>query len=157
DAWIRILQTVPNSQLLLHAPRGSARDRVTQLLIDRGVDPVRCRFVGMLPFEQYMRTYHQIDIALDTFPYAGGTTSCDALWMGVPILTLAGNTGVGRSGVSLLSQLDLTDWIATSTDDYVSRAARFAGDFNMLSSLRATLRQRMIKSRLTDAAAFAGD
>jgi predicted O-linked N-acetylglucosamine transferase (SPINDLY family) len=156
-AWLGVLRAVPNSQLLLHAPPGVARDRITQLLIDNHLDPARIRFAGLLPFQQYMQTYHQIDIALDPFPYTGGTTSCDALWMGVPLLTRAGNIGFARSGVSLLSQLGLTDWIATSPEDYVARAARLAQNLTQLAELRAALRPRMLASRLLNASAFAAD
>ncbi len=156
-AWIKILRAVPNSQLLLHAPPGSARDRITQLLIDNHLDPARIRFAGLLPFNQYMQMYHQIDIALDPFPYAGGTTSCDALWMGVPLVTLAGNTGVGRSGVRLLSHLSLSEFISSNVDSYISIAAQLASDPARLAHLRATLRDRMQSSLLTNAPRFAAD
>ena len=101
-----------------------------------------------------MALFHQIDILLDTFPYNGYTTTLDSLWMGVPVLTLAGDTNVSRAGVSLLSNVGLPNWIATSADDYVERAIRFASDVPALSKLRSNLRQRMQTSPLMDAAGF---
>ena len=111
----------------------------------------------MAPFERYMQTYNRIDIALDTFPYAGGTTTCDALWMGVPVVTLRGRTAVGRGGASLLTTLDLTEWIADSPAEYVQIAQRGASDLSRLAELRAGLRQRMSQSRLCDAPRFTSD
>src|SRR5262249_6969540 len=100
-------------------------------------------------------TYNTIDIALDPFPYAGGTTSCDAMWMGAPVITLSGQTAVSRSGVSLLSQIALTDLIATSVDQYVEIASNLANDANRLSELRNSLRERMLRPPLMNATAFA--
>jgi predicted O-linked N-acetylglucosamine transferase (SPINDLY family) len=155
ETWARLLAAVPHAQLLLHAPPGSPRQRVSGLLAAAGVDPARCTFAGKVSFDAYLRLYDRIDIALDPFPYAGGTTTCDALYMGVPVVTLAGSTAVGRSGVSLLSQLGVGEWIARDADHYVELAAGLAGAPDRLEKLRAGLRGRMEGSSLMDAGRFA--
>jgi protein O-GlcNAc transferase len=109
---------------------------------------------GLLP-RQYFQLYHRIDIALDPFPYCGGTTTCDALWMGVPVVSLAGRTAVGRGGLSILSNLDLAELVGHDEDAYVRIALELAGDLPHLAELRATLRERMHNSVLMDAPRFA--
>jgi predicted O-linked N-acetylglucosamine transferase (SPINDLY family) len=98
--------------------------------------------------------YDRVDIALDTFPYNGTTTTCEALWMGVPVVTLAGATHHGRVGVSILSNVELTDQIAESPDEYVRKAVELAGDPDGLLFLRETMRDRMRRSPLMDAGRF---
>ena len=104
-----------------------------------------------------MAWYNQIDVALDPFPYGGGTTTCDALWMGVPVVTLAGRTAVGRGGVSILSQLGLESLVAADPARYLEIATDLAGDAPRLHDLRRQLRARMKTSRLSDGVAFARD
>ena len=87
----------------------------------------RCEFVGLDAAEDILRSYHRIDIGLDPFPYAGGTTTCDALWMGVPVVTLRGQRAVGRGGVSILSTLGVPQWIAETREEYVGIAAGVGG------------------------------
>jgi predicted O-linked N-acetylglucosamine transferase (SPINDLY family) len=99
--------------------------------------------------------YHRLDIVLDTFPYNGHTTSLDALWMGVPVVSLAGRTPVSRAGLSQLTNLGLPELVAHSEDDYVRIAVELAGDLPRLGQLRSTLRERMENSVLTDAPRFA--
>ena len=101
--WARLLGAVPRSRLLLHAYEGSHRQRVLEHLQREGIDPERVSFVGKAPLADYFERYQSIDIALDTLPYGGGTTTCDTLWMGVPVVSLAGKTAVGRAGLSILS------------------------------------------------------
>jgi predicted O-linked N-acetylglucosamine transferase (SPINDLY family) len=154
-AWSGILQAMPAARLLIHAFPGSHRDRVSGLFARQGVAPERVSFAGMVPIEEYYRLYHHIDVALDPFPYGGGTTTCDALWMGVPVVSLAGQTAVGRGGLSILSNLGLTDLVAQDCQQYVRIALELAGDLPRLSALRATLRERMLNSPLMDAPRFA--
>jgi protein O-GlcNAc transferase len=154
DAWIRLLLAVPNSRLLLHAPPGNHRTTFTEKFRRAGIHADRIHFAGKAPAGSYFRLYHQIDIALDPFPYGGGTTTCDALWMGVPVITLAGKTAVGRGGVSILTHLNLPELIADTREQYVQIATQLANDLPRLSDLRATLRQRMEKSVLMDATRF---
>ena len=106
--WARVLQAVERSRLLILAPRGSHRQRTLDLLAAEGVEPDRVdvrRACGRGC--EYLELYHRIDLGLDTFPYNGHTTSMDSFWMGVPVVTLAGQTAVGRAGVSLATNLGL--------------------------------------------------
>jgi predicted O-linked N-acetylglucosamine transferase (SPINDLY family) len=154
-AWGRLLQELPQARLLLHTHAGSHRDRVREYLAGLGVVADRLSFVGRVPMEEYLRTYERLDVALDPFPYGGGTTTCDALWMGVPVVSLAGPTAVGRGGLSILSNVGLADLVAHDTEQYVRRAVELANDLPRLSELRATLRERMQHSPLMDAPRFA--
>jgi predicted O-linked N-acetylglucosamine transferase (SPINDLY family) len=153
--WATVLREISNSQLVVHAHEGSHRQRVFDLLKREGVEPARVRFVGKMPAAEYFRLYHEIDIALDPFPYGGGTTTCDALWVGVPVVSLVGNTAVGRGGLSILSNVGLPELCGDSPEQYVQIAKELAGDLPRLSMLRSTLRQRMEHSPLMDAAGFA--
>jgi predicted O-linked N-acetylglucosamine transferase (SPINDLY family) len=154
-AWARILRDVPDSRLILHAIEGPQRRGVQDLFEGEGIDAARIEFVGHVPLAAYMDTYQRIDIALDPFPYTGGTTTCDALWMGVPVVTLAGSTAVHRGGVSILSNLGMPQLIAQSVDQYVQIATKLAGDVVKLTEMRKAMREKMLHSPLMDAPAFA--
>jgi predicted O-linked N-acetylglucosamine transferase (SPINDLY family) len=104
-----------------------------------------------------MNLYVGIDISLDPFPYVGGTTTCDSLWMGVPVVTLAGRTAIGRGGVSILSNVGLEEFIAESPQDYIRIAVTLANDRPRLAHLRSTIRERMKGAPLMDAKQFAAD
>ena len=153
--WGRLLQAMPEARLLLHAHEGSHRDRVRDKLARQGVSPGRLTFVDLLPVAEYFRLYDRIDVALDTFPHGGGTTTCDALWMGVPVVSLAGQRAVGRGGLSILSNVGLPDLVARDADQYLRIALDLAGDLPRLRELRASLRDRMRNSPLMDAPRFA--
>jgi len=157
EAWFEILRRVPNSRLILHADAGGHRDRARALIQAAGLDPARLEFSGFLPLEQYLKVYHRIDIALDPFPYTGGTTSCDALWMGVPLISLAGKTSVSRGGLSILSNIGLPDLVARDTEQYIRLATDLANDLPRLSALRSELRERMRRSPICDAPQFVRD
>jgi protein O-GlcNAc transferase len=151
EIWARLLRELPNSQLLLYSPAGAHRDGVVRFFADRGITADRLEIISHAPHEEYFATYRRIDIALDTFPYAGGTTTCDALWMGVPVVTLAGQTPVGRVGVSILSNAGLPELIARDLVQYAGIVADLAGDLPRLAALRKSLRQRIQASSLMDA------
>ncbi len=155
ETWGKLLLAVPGSRLLIHANPGSHRDKAKMFLAAMGVEPARCDFAPAGTLEQYFAHYHQIDIALDPFPYAGGTTTCDALWMGVPVVTLRGFHAVGRGGVSILSNLGHPEWIAQDKIQYIDIAARLARDLPRVAELRGRLRDEMRTSRVMDAPAFA--
>jgi protein O-GlcNAc transferase len=155
QCWCRLMREVPGSRLILHAPQGGHRQRVRDLLTAEGIDPDRMTFVGRVPVREYLRLYQTIDIGLDPFPYSGGTTSCDALWMGVPVVTMSGKTAASRGTLTLLHTLGLSELVAESQDEYVQIASDLAGDPARLSQLRAALRPRMASSPLTDAPRFA--
>jgi predicted O-linked N-acetylglucosamine transferase (SPINDLY family) len=155
--WARVLQGVRGSRLLLHAPRGLARDHVRTLFEQEGVAAERVEFIDRLPGMEYLQVYGRIDICLDTWPCNGGVTSLDASWMGVPFITLVGKTVVGRAGWSLLNNLGLPELAARTPEEYVSRAVELAADLPRLEELRAGLRGRMCASPLMDGARFARD
>jgi predicted O-linked N-acetylglucosamine transferase (SPINDLY family) len=155
--WSQVLRETRESRLILHAREGSHRQRVLDQLHREGVAPERVRFVGYLPLENYFATYNQIDIALDTFPYAGGTTTLDAAWMCVPVVSLVGDTAVSRAGLSILSNLGLPELATTTPREYVRCAVNLAQNFPRLSELRASLRSRMQQSPLMDGFQFARD
>jgi predicted O-linked N-acetylglucosamine transferase (SPINDLY family) len=153
--WAGALRAVPGSRLLMTAPPGPARDRALAVLEREGVVAARVAFVDKRPRPEYLGLYHRIDLCLDTLPYNGGTTSLDALWMGVPTLTMPGRTAVGRAGVCLLQNLGLPELIAAGPEDFARIAAEWAADLPRLSQLRATLRDRLEDSPLMDAPRFA--
>ena len=153
--WAALLHSLPAARLILHAKEGTHRQRTLDFFAGENVDPARCTFVPSGTIAEYFHHYHNIDIALDPFPYGGGTTTCDALWMGVPVITLRGETAVGRGGVSILSNVGLPELIAQTPEQYIQIAAGLAGDLPRLAHLRTTLRQRMQASPLMDAPRFA--
>jgi predicted O-linked N-acetylglucosamine transferase (SPINDLY family) len=110
----------------------------------------------MMSLPEYFALYDRIDVGLDPFPYGGGTTTLDALWMGVPVVTLVGRTAVGRAGLSILSNAGLPELVARTPEEYLSIAAGLATDVPRLAELRTGLRARLQRSPLTDAARFAG-
>jgi len=120
-----------------------------------GIAPQRLDILGKDVSQlDHMNRYNQIDIGLDPFPYNGTTTTCDALWMGVPVVVLAGNTHVSRVGVSQMQNLGLPQLIARDANDYVQIAITLAGDLEKLAALRGGLRARMSESPLTNVARF---
>lgn len=157
EAWFRLLRDLPDSRLLIHAREGRHRERFREEMKAAGLDPGRVEFVGFLKTAEYFRQYHRIDVALDTFPYAGGTTTCDALWMGVPVVTRPGDAPISRGGASILSNVGLPDLIVGDFDQYVVAARDLAADVETLKSLRAGMRARMLASPLMDAPRFARD
>jgi protein O-GlcNAc transferase len=152
--WARVLGAVPGSRMLLVAEE-HAREPMRRAFGAAGIAGDRIEFTGRLPRRQYLELYHRIDVALDTFPFAGGTTSLDASWMGVPVVTLTGGTALHRAGVSIAMNLELPELIAGSPDEYVSVASELARDRERLTLLRAQLRARLEASPLGDAPRFA--
>ena len=155
NLWARVLGKVADSGLVLLAGPGKRRERTLEFLEREGVDAARVEFVEFRPHREYLESYHRLDIVLDTFPYNGHTTSLDALWMGVPVVTLAGETTVSRAGLSQLSNLGLPELIARSEAEYVNIAEGLARNLPRLAKLRSTLRARMENSLLMDAPRFA--
>jgi predicted O-linked N-acetylglucosamine transferase (SPINDLY family) len=153
--WAQVLRAVDRSQLLLLAPETRHRSHVTDFLESDGISSDRIRFADLRPRSDYLQLYHQIDLGLDTFPYNGHTTSLDSYWMGVPVVTMAGETVVGRAGVSQLMNLELPELIARSPDEFVAIARGLVNDLPRLSELRSTLRPRMEASPLMNAPRFA--
>ncbi len=153
--WARILAATPGSRLLmLVEPSNLAIKRIRGVFADHGVAGERVDFVAKRPRAQYLQLHHQVDIALDAFPFNGHTTVCEALWMGVPVVVLAGETYVSRFGGSALVNLNLHELLAASPEQYVEIARQLAADQERLQALRAGLRDRMLASPLLDAAGF---
>jgi predicted O-linked N-acetylglucosamine transferase (SPINDLY family) len=151
--WAEILRRLPDSRLVVASvPEGYAKDSLLRALGDAGVPPGRVRFLPYVAFDEYFRRFNDADIALDSMPYSGCSTTVDTLWMGVPVITLPGATSVSRSTASILSVLGLTEWIASSPDEYVRRAVRLAQDPPALYGL--PLRERMRASPLMDEVRF---
>jgi predicted O-linked N-acetylglucosamine transferase (SPINDLY family) len=153
--WGEVMRAMPAARLLLMAREGRQRELMRGRLALFGIDGRRVEFVPYRPRAQYLRTYQEIDIGLDTLPYNGHTTSLDSLWMGVPVISRVGRTCVGRGGLSQLFQVGLPEF-ATETDaGFVATAVGIAQDLPRLAALRAELRGRLERSPLMDAPRFA--
>ncbi len=153
--WAGVLKAVEHSQLMILAAEGAHRQRTLDFLSQEGITPDRVNFVARQPRRRYLELYHRLDIGLDTVPYNGHTTSLDSFWMGVPVITIVGETVVGRAGLSQLRNLGLSELIADTPEQFVRIAAELAGDLPRLTRLRATLRERIERSPLMDAPRFA--
>jgi protein O-GlcNAc transferase len=155
--WARILREVPASRLFLKTMQLNQEkyhEYVGECFASHGIDPRRLILEGSAPRVELLSTYRRVDIALDPFPYPGITTSIEALWMGVPVLTMAGKRFLSRQGVGIMMNVGLPEWIAVDPDDYVTKAVAQAGDLKCLTRLRGGLRQRTIESPLFDALRF---
>jgi predicted O-linked N-acetylglucosamine transferase (SPINDLY family) len=155
DLWAPVLAATPGSRLILMSSGYADRQAVIDRLGQAGVGPERVEFLDPQPRGQYLQTYHRIDVALDALPYNGHTTSLDALWMGVPVITRVGQTIVGRGSLSQLNNLDLPELVARSDEEFARIAIALGNDLPRLAKLRASLRQRMLDSVLTDGQHFA--
>jgi predicted O-linked N-acetylglucosamine transferase (SPINDLY family) len=155
--WANVLHEVNRSCMILLVAEGDARDEVSRKFEALGIARSRLNFVGYQSREAYLQTYRRIDIALDTFPYNGHTTSLDSFWMGVPVVTKIGKTPHSRAGYSLLMNLGLPELVAGSDDEFVKVAVALADDLPRMRDLRSELRQRMERSPLMDGAKFARD
>ena len=159
EAWIAILKQLPGSGMIIQGEPGEHCEAMGRMFDAAGIDRARIAFAPKRSLIDYFELHQSIDIALDSFPYAGGTTTCDALWMGVPVVTLAGagEIAVHRGGASILSNVGLTDLIATSPEQYVEIAVRLARDPDRLIGLRRGLREVMEASVLMSPHVFVGD
>jgi predicted O-linked N-acetylglucosamine transferase (SPINDLY family) len=155
--FARVLQAVENSRLILLTPKGSARQRLTERFGQHGISPDRIEYTIIGARDEYLRHYHRIDIALDSLPHNGMATTCETLWMGVPVITQVGATIEGRAGLSLLSTLGLSEWITRSDDEFVAKVCDLASDLPALAATRANMRANMQSTPLMDAPRFARD
>lgn len=156
--WSRIFAALPGARLALMGrlfddPR--ARDHMLARCARNGLDTERVVLEGATHREGYLQRYRDVDFALDPFPYTGGTTTVEALWMGVPVLTLHGDRVIARQGASLLRSAGLEEWIAGSESEYVDKAILWATDLRQLAALRAHLRPQLLSSPVCDAPLFA--
>ena len=156
--WSRILREVPHSRLIMKSKSFSdeaTRHHTTDRFEKEGVTQERIELLpAVASTAAHLDLYNRIDIALDTFPYNGTTTTCEAMWMGVPVITLSGSAHAARVGVSLLSNAGLTNLIAKTHDEYAEIAVGFATDIHRLQTLREGLRDKVARSPLTDARKF---
>jgi protein O-GlcNAc transferase len=156
--WGEIFARLPTARLYFQSKQLDDAHVVETLyarLARYGIAAERVRTQGFTNRATYLAVYAQVDFCLDTFPYTGGTTTCEALWMGVPTLTLAGETLIARQGASLLSAAGLPEWIVENEQDYIKQAIDFATDLDYLAQLRSQLRQQVLASPLFDGARFA--
>ena len=155
--WGRVMHALPDSRLRLQMIEmrwPAAREKLLKRLARAGIAPERATIHPEAPRDAYLAAHTEVDLILDTFPFPGGTTTCEALWMGVPTLTLRGASLLARQGASLLGCAGLHGWIAEDKNDYVARATAHATDIAMLAALRAGLRAQTRQSPLCDAARF---
>jgi predicted O-linked N-acetylglucosamine transferase (SPINDLY family) len=155
--WARILQRVPGSRLVLKyrcLTDAGLRRRILDLFAAHGIPPGRLELSDWSPHVEMLQQYNAIDLALDPFPFAGGATTCEALWMGVPVITRPGETFASRHSLSYLSAVGLTDTVARDLDDYVEIAVAWAAERERLAAVRAGLRARMAASPLCDGSCF---
>jgi predicted O-linked N-acetylglucosamine transferase (SPINDLY family) len=155
--WGAVLRAIPDARLILKwksLADAAECDRLRRAFAAHEIAPERLELRGPTPHPAMLAEYDDVDIALDPFPFCGGLTSCEALWMGVPIVTLPGGRPVSRQTLGFLSQLELGTLAAPSPERYVEIAAELAGDLDRLAALRADLRPRMAASSLCDGARF---
>jgi protein O-GlcNAc transferase len=144
NLWSRILTALPQSTLMLgNVTEDAIAQRLIAMFGSAGIGPERLQLQPRMTMLDYLKLHHQIDIALDPFPYNGGTTSMHSLWMGVPIVTMAGAHAVSRVGVAVLSRVGLQDFITQNEEEYVQRVLNAAQDLQGLNQMRQSLRERM--------------
>jgi len=155
--WSQLLDRVSGSRLILKSKQfndAGVQARYRAMFAEHGIAPDRLDFLGHSPHAELLAKYNDIDIALDPFPYSGGLTTCEALWMGVPVVTMPGETFAGRHAASHLSNVGLTDWVVDTPERYVGLVERWCGDLVGLADLRDDLRPRVKSSPLCDARRF---
>lgn len=157
--WAQILHALPTAKLLLKPSSQimndfNARQRLIAQFTALGISSERIILESYTPSTAYIQSYHQVDIALDTYPFNGGTTTCEALWMGVPVVTLVGNSHVSRMGLSILSTVGLKECITTNSESYIQTCLELANDLESLQKKRVHIREQMQHSPLMDAVSF---
>jgi len=156
--WQRLLLALPDARLFLKSRSlgdAATRNRIEARFAEAGIAPERLRLEGHAPLAEAMACYNEIDIALDPFPFGGGTTTAETLWMGVPLVTMRGERWTGRMSQSMLCAIGHADWVSDSQDDYLARAIAWAEDPAFLAEARRTLRQDLLASPFCDGKAFA--
>jgi protein O-GlcNAc transferase len=158
DLWAKVLRAIPHAKLFIKAKQldgATTCEHTLQRFVERGISPDRLKLEGFSSRVDYLKAYNQVDIALDPFPFPGGTTSAEGLWMGVPVLTKKGDCFISHQGETIVKNAGLPDWIAEDDDDYVAKAVAHTQDLKQLAGLRAGLRQQVLSSPLFDAPRFA--
>lgn len=156
--WARILRNLPTARLILKfaaAADGTICDHLRDIFETQGVSADRIRFFGFLPPMAHLELLNSVDLLLDTYPYNGGTTTLEGLWMGVPTVTLVGDRYVGRAGLSILTHVGLEPFVARSSTEYVQKAIAFAGQLQELALIRRSLRSMVLASEMCSPRGFA--
>jgi len=156
-AWSHLLGRMPEARLLIKNRQltdDRLKLRLSEYFQGMGINAERIELSGRTSKSEHMATYGKVDIALDSFPYNGTTTTCDTLWMGIPVVTLAGSCHVSRVGVSILSQVELDELVTESREEYIDCAVELAGNPARIRELRHTLREKMRSSSLSDGEKF---
>jgi protein O-GlcNAc transferase len=160
DNWAQILRAQPKSRLLLKfhgLDQPNVQQRLRGIFSQRGIDSERLTIEGSSPHADLLAAYNRVDIALDTQPYSGGLTTCEALWMGVPVITCPGPTFAGRHSTSHLTNAGYSQFVAQNTQGYIELAVQWANQLDELASLRSQMRAQVRQSPLCDAPRFARD
>ena len=160
ECWAKLLHALPNAQLHLKNKSfgdSGVRQRYQGLFVSKGIGTERIKFSGYSPRNELLTVYHEIDISLDPFPYNGGTTTMEALWMGVPVISLRGNQFVSHVGESILINAGLNGNVVDTEYAYITKAVELASDLPRLAEIRAGLRARLLKSPLCDGPGFTRD
>jgi protein O-GlcNAc transferase len=157
EVWAKVLANNAGSSLLILLPSSECVRPVWKTFANAGIDTDRIEVLGRVDRAGYLRMFNRVDVSLDPYPYHGTVTTCESLWMGVPVVSLAGRTHVSRVGVSLLSNAGLGELVAESPERYVRIATELAQDADRLSQMRLTMREKMRQSPLMDAKRYAGD
>jgi predicted O-linked N-acetylglucosamine transferase (SPINDLY family) len=156
--WAQLLSEIPSSKIRFAAiPSGRSQKRIIDLFDDQAIQRERIEFIPRLPYQEYLTAISDVDIGLDPFPYNGGTTSFDILIMGVPYITMTGERSISRGGNSILSNLGLSELIASTPADFIVKACKLANSSSMLRELRSSLRDRLNHSPLMDMGGFTND
>jgi protein O-GlcNAc transferase len=155
DLWARLLLSMPQATLLLAGLSGDRAQQARAMFRQRGVSDAQLEIVGWMNFREYFETFGRVDIGLDPFPWNGHTTTCHSLWMGVPVVSLAGRAALSRAGMSVMGNLGMgAEWVAQNPAAYLALAQSWAKNPNGLAEVRGNLRERMQRSPLLDAAGF---
>jgi predicted O-linked N-acetylglucosamine transferase (SPINDLY family) len=157
ETWCAILRRLPTARLILKTHQLSFAETANRFRADfaaHGIDAQRIEMRGSSGHRAFMGQYGDVDIVLDPFPYSGGLTTCESLWMGVPTIALSGEIFASRHSTSHLSNAGLADWVTASTEEYVQMAVARASDLHALAALRARLREQVRRSPLCDAPRF---
>jgi len=149
--WATLLRALPGARLLLATvPEGEVRERLTRQFVELGVDARRLSFCGKLPPHEFQRRLQQVDITLDPFPVNGATTTCESLWLGVPVLALVGERFLSRAGLSVLSAAQLPDFAAATPAEFINTATLLANNLALLADIRLGLRDHLRATPLLD-------
>ena len=157
EKWAEVMNRVPGSRLFLKSKQydtPALRERITDTMENCGITSDRIEFEGQSPHDELLECYNRVDIALDPWPYSGGLTTCEALWMGVPVVTKPGPTFAGRHSTTHLYNAGFPDWITDTWDGYIEKVAELASDLDQLAKLRKEIRDKVAASPICDGERF---